>query len=237
MKQILRSTLFLAFFLPLCAAGQEPLITKEEMPDAVNFLPAPPDTASAAFAYDKAQYRWGLEQRNDSARRAVAISDAEWSVACMSRIYANALGFTISKEATPAIYEMLSVGCMTADQIGILPKEHYMRTRPYVFFGEPTIVPGDEEGLSHNGSYPSGHTILGWSAALLLTELAPEHANAIMSIGYRYGQSRVIAGFHWQSDVDAGRLCASVAVARMHADARFQKLMEAAREEYKKLTH
>lgn len=235
MKYLLRSALFLSLLLPFCASGQEPLITQGSMPNAVYFLPAPPDTASAAFAYDKAQYRWGLDQRKDSARCAVAVADAEWSVACMCRIYAEPLGFTISKEATPAIYEMLSVGVMTADQVGKLPKEHYMRTRPYVFFGEPTIVPGDEEELSHNGSYPSGHTILGWSAALLLTELAPEHADAILAVGYRYGQSRVIAGFHWQSDVDAGRLAASAAVARLHADPRFQQLMKAAREEYMKL--
>ena len=237
MKQILRSTLFLAFFLPLCAAGQEPLITKEEMPNAVNFLPAPPDTASAAFAYDKAQYRWGLEQRKDSVRRAVAVADAEWTIDNICRIFSEPLGLTISMETTPAIYEMISTAIVTVDEMGVLPKAHYMRTRPYVFFDEPTIVPGDEEDLRHNGSYPSGHTIRGWSGALVFTELAPEHADAIMAVGYRYGESRVIAGYHWQSDVDAGRLCASVAVARLHADVRFQKLMEAAREEYKKLTH
>lgn len=237
MNKLFRSAAFLSLaLLPLCAMGQDPLISKERMPNAVYFLPAPPDTTSAAFAFDKAQYRWGLEQRKDSARCAIAVSDAEWSVACMCRIYSDPLGLTISKEATPAIYEMLSVGVMTADQVGKQPKEHYMRTRPYVFFGEPTIVPGDEEELSHNGSYPSGHTILGWSAALLLTELAPEHADAILAVGYRYGQSRVIAGFHWQSDVDAGRLCASAAVARMHADERFLKLMQKAREEYMELT-
>ena len=237
MKRLLHSvfSLTVALILPLLASAQDPLITKEDMPNAVHFLPAPPDTTSDAFAYDKAQYRWGLEQRKDSARRAVAVADAEWSVANLCRIYAEPLGFTISKEATPAIYEMLSVGVMTTDQVGKLPKEHYMRTRPYVFFGEPTIVPGDEEELSHNGSYPSGHTILGWSAALLLTELAPEHADAILAVGYRYGQSRVIAGFHWQSDVDAGRLCASAAVARLHADPRFLSLMEKALKEYLKI--
>jgi len=236
MKQILRSALFLTLFLPFCAVGQEPLITKEEMPNAVYFLPAPPDTASAAFAYDKAQYRWGLEQRKDSVRCAIAVADAEWTIDNICRIFSEPLGLTVSMETTPAIYEMISTVIVTVDQVGILPKAHYMRTRPYVFFGEPTIVPGDEEDLRHNGSYPSGHTIRGWSGALVFTELAPEHADAIMAVGYRYGQSRVIAGFHWQSDVDAGRLCASAAVARLHADARFQKLMEAAREEYNKLT-
>ena len=234
MKKIL--TLFvLTFCLIPLAFSQAPLITKESMPNAVNFLPPPPDTASAAFQYDKAQYRWGLEQRQNPERRAVAVSDAVWSVDNMCRIFSPALGFTSSPDATPALYEMLAVGVMTADQVGHLPKDHYMRTRPYVFFGEPTLVPGDEEELSHNGSYPSGHTILGWSAALLLTELCPDSADAILAVGYRYGQSRVIAGFHWQSDVDAGRLAASAAVARLHADPRFQPLMDNARKELLRL--
>ena len=94
----------------------------------------------------------------------------------------------------------------------------------------------DEEDLRHNGSYPSGHTILGWSAALLLTEMAPDMADTVLARGYMYGQSRVIAGFHWQSDVDAGRLCASAAVARLHADKRFMKLMKKAKKEYQKLS-
>lgn len=233
MKRVILS--FLILGLCLTATAQKPLLDSMQMPNAVYFLPAPPDTASARFQYDKAQYRWGLEQRKDSARRAVAVSDAIWSVDNICRVMSEPFGMTISKETTPAIYEMLSVGIMTADQAGKRPKKHYMRTRPYVFFGEPTIVPGDEEELSHNGSYPSGHTILGWSAALLLSEVNPDSADAIMAVGYRFGQSRVIAGFHWQSDVDAGRLVASAAVARLHADERFLKLMAEARKEARRL--
>ena len=37
-----------------------------------------------------------------------------------------------------------------------------------------------------------------------------------MARGYMYGESRVIVGAHWQSDVDAGRLVASVAYAKLH---------------------
>lgn len=232
----MKRLIILIALLPLTAIAQKPLIMADQMPNAIYFLPAPPDTNSAAFQYDKAQYRWGLEQRNNPERRAIAVRDAVWSVETICREFSVPFGMTISKETTPAIYEMLSVGLMTTDQVGKLPKNHYMRTRPYIFFGEPTIVPGDEEELSHNGSYPSGHTILGWSAALLLTELNPDHADTIMARGYMFGQSRVIAGFHWQSDVDAGRLCASAAVARLHADKRFQKLMKKARKEFKRLS-
>lgn len=235
-KNITKRLLLIALLIvgPL-AFAQEPLIIKEQMPNAVKFLPPPPDTASAAFQYDKAQYQWGMEQRKDDRRRAIAVSDAVWSVDNICRILSPAFGFTISPQTTPAIYKMLSVGVMTTDQGGKIPKSHYMRTRPYVYYGQPTIVPGDEEALRNNGSYPSGHTILGWSAALLLAEVNPDSADAILARGYMYGQSRVIAGYHWQSDVDAGRLVSSAAIARLHADKRFLKLMKKARKEYCKL--
>ena len=232
----MKKTLILIAFLPLIGLAQSPLLDSTQMPNAVFFLPPPPDTASAAFQYDRAQYRWGMEQRNNPVRLAIAVNDAIWSIDNICKIYSGVLGIDISAQNTPAIYRMLTLGLLTTDQAGKLPKNHYMRTRPYVFFNEPTIYPNDEAWLRTNGSYPSGHTILGWSAALLLTELAPDKADTILARGYIYGQSRVIAGYHWQSDVDAARLVASAAVARLHADKRFLKLMKKARREYKRLS-
>ncbi len=232
----MKKTLILIALMPLIGLAQKPLLDSMQMPNAVHFLPAPPDTASAAFQYDKAQYRWGKEQRKDSTRLAIAVNDAIWSIDNICKIYSGVLGFEISEQNAPAIYRMLTLGLLTTDQAGKLPKNHYMRTRPYVYYGEPTIYPSDEAWLRTNGSYPSGHTILGWSAALLLTEMAPDRADTILARGYIYGQSRVIAGYHWQSDVDAARLVASAAVARLHADRRFLKLMKKARREYKKLS-
>lgn len=232
----MKKTLILIALMPLIGLAQKPLLDSMQMPNAVYFLPAPPDTASAAFQYDKAQYRWGKEQRKDSTRLAIAVNDAIWSIDNICKIYSGVLGFEITEQNAPAIYRMLTLGLLTTDQAGKLPKNHYMRTRPYVFYNEPTIYPSDETWLRTNGSYPSGHTILGWSAALLLTEMAPDKADTIMARGYMYGQSRVIAGYHWQSDVDAARLVASAAVARLHADKRFIKLMKKARREYLKLS-
>ncbi len=228
--------ILILIILPFISMAQKPLLDSTHMPNAVHFLPAPPAESSDAFRYDQSQYQWGKEQRNDSIRCAIAVGDAVWSIDNICRIYSGVLGITISADATPAIYRMLTLGLLTTDQAGKLPKNRYMRTRPYVYYGEPTIYPSDEQWLRTNGSYPSGHTILGWSAALLLTELAPDRADTILARGYMYGQSRVIAGYHWQSDVDAGRLVASAAVARLHADKRFLKLMKKARKEYLRLT-
>ena len=146
-----------ALLLSMVATAQKPLLDSTQMPNAVYFLPAPPDTASAAFMYDKAQYHWGKEQRKDSTRLAIAVNDAIWSIDNICHIFSGVLGFDISEQNTPAIYRMLTIALLSTDQAGKLPKNHYMRTRPYVYYDEPTIYPQDEKWLRTNGSYPSGH--------------------------------------------------------------------------------
>ena len=232
MKRLIFSALVM---FSVAVSAQEPLFTPQQMPNSVYFLPPPPDTASMAFKYDISQYYWGKEQRKDSARVAMALRDAVWSLATICTEFSVPFGMEITEKGTPAIYNFLKASIAAADQARILPKAHYMRIRPYAFYNEPTIYPDDEEELRTNGSYPSGHTIRGWTAALVLLEINPDSADALLVRGYEFGQSRVIAGYHWQSDVDAARLVASAAVARMHADKRFLELLEKAQKEFRKL--
>ena len=203
------------------------------MPNAVNYLPAPPDSLSQHFAYDTAQYQWGKRMRSTQ-RGEQARLDAEYSIERMSAIFSPAVGITIDKEQTPQLWKLLADANETAHNGCSLAKKHYMRTRPYVYYNEPSLVPGDEDVLRHNGSYPSGHTTLGWTTALILVELFPEQQDEILRIGYEYGQSRVIAGYHWQSDVDAGRLVASAAFAKLHTSGKYLKQLNKAKEEIKK---
>ena len=207
--------------------------TTKEMPDMVKFLPAPPDTTSTRFVNDIMQYMWGKEQRVVNPDRAkIAERDAVYGLKTIIQEFSEPFGMEISETETPKIYEVLKLGTATCDSICTLPKEHYMRKRPYARFNEPTLVPEQEDSHRTNGSYPSGHTILGWSAALLLMEINPEAADTLMARGYMYGESRVIAGYHWQSDVDAARLAASVAYAKLHTSDRFLEQMAAARKEF-----
>ena len=96
--------------------------------------------------------------------------------------------------------------------------------------------PKDEEELRNNGSYPSGHTIKSWGMAMVLCEINPAAQDALYQLGYEWGQSRVIVGFHWQSDVDASRLLAAACYARLHTCKAFLEDMKAAQKEFKKLT-
>lgn len=220
-----------------CAADDVPLyLDVGDLPNALNFYPAPPDTGSAAYAYDVAQYKWGKAMRADSARAALAIAQATVDVAEMMKMFSGVFGMEISEKGTPAIFNVVKRGVLTARLAGRIPKKHYMRTRPYVIFNEPTLLPEYEEEHKTNGAYPSGHTLRGWAMALLLAEINPEAQDAILKYGYEWGQSRVIAGYHWQSDVEASKSIVATALARMHADDAFLADMKKARAEFKKLS-
>ena len=207
--------------------------TTMEMPDMLQFAPAPPDSTSSKFQYDLMRYEWGKTQRQDSVRAAIAIRDAVYGLKTIVTEFSEPFGLQISEEDTPKIYYLLRVGLASTDSICTIPKRYYMRKRPFMRFNEPTLYPADEPGLRKNGSYPSGHTLLGWSSALLLSEINPERADTILARGLMYGDSRLIVGAHWQSDVDAARLAAAAAYARLHTSERFLEQMRLAREEFR----
>ena len=69
----------------------------------------------------------------------------------------------------------------------------------------------------------------------MLAEINPARQDAILKRGYEMGQSRVICGYHFQSDVDAARLVAAAVVARLHANDNFMKQLEKAKKEFAKL--
>ena len=210
-------------------------LTAEEVPNAVYWLPAPPAPGSSQFMYDISQYYWGKEQRQDTLRAQKAIREAAYEIADMVPLFSEAFGFEISEEKTPAIYKVVYRGVETIRLSATEPKATYMRTRPYVYFNEPTLVPQDEEELRTNGSYPSGHTIKAWGMALVLCEINPDAQDALYKLGYEWGQSRVIAGFHWQSDVDASRLLAAACYSRLHTCKAFLDDMKDAQKEFKKM--
>ena len=86
-------------------------------------------------------------------------------------------------------------------------------------------------GFAASGSYPSGHAASAWLYALLLAEVDSEHAAAIVARGRVFGESRVVCGVHYASDVEAGRITATALVAALHGNADFDADMAAARAE------
>ena len=229
---ILSAALFLAAVM---GHAQEVYFTTDQLPDLIQSLPAPPDSLSHGFAYDVMQYQWGKAQRPDSVRAEMARRDAVWTYEALLGELAGPFGLALSKETTPAIWTVLVNSLATTDQMRVAPKAFYHRRRPFEVFNEKMLT-GEEAALSGEGSYPSGHTMRGWMAALLLAQINPAAADGLYARAWKYGESRVIAGAHWQSDVDVTRVAASIGFSRLQTSDRFQAEMARAQEEFRRLT-
>lgn len=210
----------------------QPYFSTQELPDLIKCLPAPPAFDSPEFANDVVRYQWGKTQRLDSERAAIAKRDAVWSYEALFAEFNIPFGLTISRTETPEIWKLLETSLVTTDQMRVAPKAYYHRLRPFEMYNEHLLSPETEAEVRGEGSYPSGHTARGWVTALLLAEINPARADTIFARGWMYGESRVIEGAHWQSDVDASRVAASIGYAALQSSPAFREQMERAKAEF-----
>ncbi|BDH46234.1 acid phosphatase [Salmonella enterica subsp. enterica serovar Choleraesuis] len=204
--------------------------------DSLALLPPPPAIGSIAFLNDQALYEQGRLLR-DTPRGKLAVEDANLSSGGIANAFAEAFGHPITAKETPELHKLLTNMIEDAGDLATRSaKEKYMRIRPFAFYGVPTCNTTEQDKLSKNGSYPSGHTSIGWATALVLAEINPGHQDAILKRGYELGQSRVICGYHWQSDVDAARVVGSAVVATLHTNPAFTAQLAKAKQEFSQFT-
>jgi acid phosphatase (class A) len=210
-------------------------LTAEEAPDSFAILPPPPAFDSVEFLRDKAFYDWGVAQRK-TARGKLAWQDADVKAENIPLLFSEAFGHSLSQQQAPEIYHlMITMKEDAGTWATASAKKQYQRIRPFSFYGVPTCRQEEEGTLAGEGSYPSGHTTIGWALALVLAEINPARQQEILRRGLEIGESRVICGYHWQSDIDAARTMAAAVVARLHANAEFNQQMEKAKAEFARL--
>ena len=209
-----------------------PYLSVAELPDGYKYLPGPPEEASSVFGYDISQHMNGKATRPYSEGKQAVEDVNNGGPEGWCKIYSDAFGKTLSESATPQLFELLKRTDPSANAATQTAKSGYKRKRPYVFLNESTAYPADEDHLRDTGSYPSGHASGGWLAALVLAEINPAAQDALYARAYQFGQGRVITGYHWQSDVDDGRLVASAVFARLHVDEEFLAQMDRAKAEF-----
>jgi acid phosphatase (class A) len=198
-------------------------LDRQQLPDSLALLPKPPAEGSAAAAADLAAYR-ATQALRDTPRWALAAADDNLKFPKAADTFACALGLPISQQATPHLNMVLRRTLADAGLSTYAAKDSYQRQRPFAALQQGSCAPASEAALAKDGSYPSGHAALGWGWALLL-------ADALLQRGHAFGQSRVICGLHWQSDVDSGRLMGAAVIARLHADPSFSAQAAQARAE------
>jgi acid phosphatase (class A) len=208
----------------------EGYLTSEELPNSLELVPPPPAEGSAAFALDEERSRESLALRGTPRWRQAAL-DANLHFPEAAEAFTGVIGIPITEEDTPHLYMLLRRSLTDAGLSTYRAKNHYNRARPFMMNGMPVCTPEDREALTADGSYPSGHTAIGWAWALILCEIFPGHTDEILARGRAFGESRMVCNVHWQSDVNEGRFMGAATVARLHADADFLADLERAKRE------
>jgi membrane-associated phospholipid phosphatase len=191
-------------------------------------LPPAPVTGSPQDEVDRATFH-ATRTQEGTPRWAQAISDVDERVPAMLADFSPAAGRIISVEATPALARLLTRmrGDVAAAVNAVKPI--YARKRPFLIDAGAVCQP--RAALEGSFDYPSGHTSWGTAVSLILAELMPDRASALLTRGRDYGDSRIICGAHNASAVAAGRVAAAAVVARLHGDADFRADLDGVRSE------
>jgi acid phosphatase (class A) len=204
-------------------------LTPDTTPQTLRILPTPPQPGSGRGADDRAVF----------ARTRVLAGGARWTLATADAdltpragMFACALGVTLDGANAPGLDAMLHHMAPDARAVVDPPKDSFNRPRPYVGLpGDPPICVPKTESLAKSASYPSGHSTVAWAWGLILAEIAPDRATEILMRAREIGDSRIICGVHYLSDVEEGRTNGSILVAALHANPEFRSDLAKARAE------
>ncbi len=220
-------------------------LANADLPDVTKWLPPAPAPGGAAQALDDEIF---LKTRASiaDARGASAGGDDVFDGASFLVRFQSSIGVSLTPKNAPRLVALLDRAKNDAGTIVAPIKKRVDnggRVRPFVANPaaascfKPVDLTGKMQddlgryGLAESGSYPSTHSLMGMFIGLMFTELTPQHAPDVLARGLEFGQSRVICGFHYQSDVDAGRLAASALFSRLRLNANFNDDLAAARAE------
>jgi acid phosphatase (class A) len=220
-----------AVVLSISAAPAETWYLAGPAIDAASFIGPPPEPGSLGQIIDKAEVlSW--QGRKTDPRWTEAVADVDLSI---FNAFDAVLGDAFTAANAPRTAALMTRLMTETRDITGAAKTAFDRRRPYET--DPGVVPCAPvaAGTPLSGSYPSGHAMVGWLAALVLADMAPEKADALLERGRRYGDSRVVCGVHYPSDVTAGRLMAAAVFARARANPDFQHDLAAARHEVRRL--
>lgn len=169
--------------------------------DLVHILAPPPPPDSVAGKADlqavmDAQRTW------TPAIAASAQADAQLSVFR----FADVIGPVFKPENLPFTTKFFERISGDEAQVVRVAKIYFHRPRPFVVGAE--VQPADRSAA--NASYPSGHATFAYVDAIILADMLPEKAAAIFARADAYAHNRVIEGVHYPTDLEAGRISASV---------------------------
>lgn len=195
------------------ARAEEPVYIRSGQVDLAKVL-APAPLPDSRTTQDDFRILFELQ----ASRTPAQVEQAKTDVLRVLSGFSGAVGTDLSKTAAPVANEVIDRAWKQAYVLVIEAKKHWARERPYLVNAKIQLVLPAE----NTPSYPSGHATYGTLMAILLANMVPEKATAIFERGWEMGFDRLIGGVHYPSDVDAGRISASVLGAELLRSPVFQ---------------
>jgi acid phosphatase (class A) len=204
-------------------------LSASEVPAGPAYVPPPPADGSARA---QADHQIFLDTRalRDTPRWTLAQRDADIDPRGAARLFDCPLNARLGEDQPPALTRLLTRIFVDVSASYVPAKDLYKRPRPVVGNDLPVCVPRDEH-LAKSFSYPSGHSSISWAWTLAMAEMEPDRAAAILKRGAAIGDSRVVCGVHYVSDVEAGRRVGAAVFAAEQNAPEFQADLRAARAE------
>ena len=204
------------------------------LPGAADLVGPPPMAGSAALERDVAANHAALAA-SETERFQLAARDANLTTGWFGDAFSCAADREISEEATPALANLIRRSATDFGMSTGAVKELHQRPRPFVGNGTATCTPEHEALLRNNGSYPSGHSAIGYGIGLVLASVFPDRASLVLKRGRAYAESRAVCNVHWLSDVEAGEQTAAAVFARLNSNENYAADLAAARKEVAEL--
>jgi acid phosphatase (class A) len=183
--------------------------------DLGRVLPPAP-TNDSAVTRGEIELILKIQKERTAAQKERASADARVSIYRFS----DALGNPIAFNATTLPKFDLMFRKVLYEEGAVIQagKRSFARPRPFVL--DSRIEPIVDK--PPNGSYPSGHTMWARTVGLMLSAMLPEYREKILARADEYSFNRVVAGVHYPSDVESGKLAATALAAFLYASPAFQ---------------
>jgi len=190
------------------------------------FLPPAPAEGSPGALAELAELK-RFQAEATPAQRAAAASDNDNE---NGTIFGSALGPAWDLAKLTATAKVINEIVASEGPFSDVAKSEFHRNRPWVVDASIHTCAPHKPSQDH-ASYPSGHATLGYAMGVVLSNLMPDHAQAIMARSALFAENRLVCGFHFRSDIVAGQQFGTIMAIRLMQTPQFGADMDAARTE------
>jgi acid phosphatase (class A) len=207
------------------AAAAKFLTAADYAPDQL--LPAPPKDGSAKAKAELAEVEGFDHNRTPEQLAQAKLDDKTENVMAFAGVMGP--GFDLAK--LPATAKLMADVQVEEKAAAKAAKDHFLRNRPWVI---DTALQSCGKDDAPQSSYPSGHSTMGFSMAVILARLEPGKAAALMARASEYADNRLVCGMHYRSDVVAGQALGTAVALKLLEVPGFRAEFDAAAQELTK---